>query len=50
MLKFGESNSWYDYVNVRSWSTGSKSAVAYRDYVKNGKTVKTEQLPSSYYK
>ena len=47
---WGIQPDWYDYVNVRSWSTGSKSAVAYRDYVKNGKTVKTEQLPSSYYK
>ena len=47
---WGIQPDWYDYVNVRSWSTGSKSAVAYRDYVKNGKTVKTEQLPSSYYR
>ena len=47
---WGMQPGWYDYINVRSWSTGVKSAVAYRDYVKNGKTVKTEQLPSSYYK
>ena len=47
---WGIQPDWYDYVNVRSWSTGSKSAVAYRDYVKNGKTVKTEQLSSSYYR
>ena len=47
---WGVQPGWYDYINVRSWSTGVKSAVAYRDYVKNGKTVKTEQLPSSYYR
>ena len=47
---WGMQSDWYDYINVRSWSTGAKSAVAYRDYVKNGKAVKTEQLPSSYYR
>ena len=47
---WGMQPGWYDYINVRSWSTGVKSAVAYRDYVKNGKNVKTEQLPSSYYR
>ena len=47
---WGMQPDWYDNINVRSWSTGVKSAVAYRDYVKNGKTVKTEQLPSSYYR
>ena len=47
---WGMQPDWYDYINVRSWSTGAKSAVAYRDYVKNGKAVKTEQLPSSYYR
>lgn len=46
---WGLQPTWYDYINVSSWSTGAKSA-ACRYYIKNGSVVKTEQLPSSYYK
>ena len=45
----GTQPSWYDYVSIESWWSGSRSAVAYRKYIKNGQVVKTEQLPSSYY-
>lgn len=47
---WGLQPTWYDYINVSSWSTGAKSAAACRYYIKNGSVVKTEQLPSSYYK
>lgn len=47
---WGLQPTWYDYINVSSWSTGAKSASACRYYIKNGSVVKTEQLPSSYYK
>lgn len=47
---WGLQPTWYDYINVSSWSTGSKSAAACRYYMKNGSVVKTEQLPSSYYR
>ena len=46
---WGTQPSWYDYVSIESWWSGSRSAVAYRKYIKNGQVVKTEQLPSSYY-
>lgn len=46
---WGVQPSWYDYINVRSWWTGSNTAIAYRDYIKNGVVVKTEQLRGSYY-
>lgn len=46
---WGNQPGWYDYVNVNSWWTGSRTAIAYRDYVKSGKVVKTEQLPASFY-
>ena len=46
---WGTQPSWYDYVSIESWWSGSRSAVAYRKYNKNGQVVKTEQLPSSYY-
>ena len=46
---WGTQPSWYDYISIESWWSGSRSAVAYRKYIKNGQVVKTEQLPSSYY-
>ena len=46
---WGTQPSWYDYVSIESWWSGSRSAVEYRKYIKNGQVVKTEQLPSSYY-
>ena len=46
---WGVQPSWYDYINIRSWWTGSNTAIAYRDYIKNGVVVKTEQLRGSYY-
>ena len=46
---WGTQPSWYDYVSIDSWWSGSRSAVAYRKYIKNGQVVNTEQLPSSYY-
>ena len=46
---WGIQPDWFDSVDIVSWKTGSRSAVAYRKYIKNGQVVKTEQLPSSYY-
>ena len=46
---WGTQPSWYDYISIESWWSGSRSAVAYRKYIRNGQVVKTEQLPSSYY-
>ena len=46
---WGMQPSWYDYVNIESWYTSGNSAVAYRKYIKNGNTVRVEQLPSSFY-
>ena len=46
---WGVQPSWYDYVEINSWWTGSNTATAYRYYYKNGNIVKTEQLPGSYY-
>lgn len=46
---WGIQPSWFDYVTVDSWWTGSNTAVAYRSYVKNGNVVLTEELPGSYY-
>ena len=47
---WGTQPSWYDYIIIDSWWTGSRSAAANRKYIKNGSVVRTEQLPSSYYK
>ena len=46
---WGMQPSWYDYINIESWYTSGNSAVAYRKYIKNGNTVRVEQLPSSFY-
>ncbi len=46
---WGSQPGWYDRVEITSWWTGSNTAIAYRNYIKNGKTVKTEQLPGSFY-
>ena len=47
---WGVQPAWYDSVEISSWWTGSHTAVAYRQYIKNGVVVKSEQLPSSYYR
>ena len=47
---WGVQPAWYDSVEISSWWTGSHTAVAYRQYIKNGTVVKSEQLPSSYYR
>ena len=46
---WGTQPGWFDYVNIESWYTSGNSAVAYRKYIKNGNTVRVEQLPSSFY-
>ena len=46
---WGNQPNWYDHVEITSWWTGSNSAIAYRNYIKNGKVVKTEQLSGSFY-
>lgn len=46
---WGMQPEWYDHVEISSWWTGSRTAIAYRKYIKNGKVVKTEQLPPSFY-
>ena len=46
---WGIQPSWYDHIQINSWWTGSNTAIAYREYIKNGVVVKTEQLPGSYY-
>ena len=46
---WGTHPGWFDYISIESWYTSSRSAVAYRKYIKSGQTVKVEQLPSSYY-
>ncbi|WP_072525305.1 VanW family protein [Clostridium sp. Marseille-P3244] len=46
---WGIQPSWFDYIQINSWWTGSRSAAANRQYIKNGVVVRTEALPSSYY-
>ena len=46
---WGTQPGWFDYISIESWYTSSRSAVAYRKYIKSGQIVNVEQLPSSYY-
>lgn len=46
---WGNDPGWFDNVAVNSWYTGSYSADAERIFYKNGKEVRRDALPSSYY-
>ena len=46
---WGDRTDWYDSITVESWWTSGRSAAAQRTYLKNGKAVYRESLPSSYY-
>ena len=46
---YGIQPDWFDYIEVQSWYTSSRSAAAHRAFMKNGLCVRTESLPSSYY-
>ena len=46
---YGGDPGWFDSVQVRSWYTSSNSAAAERIFYKNGKIVKRQALPKSYY-
>lgn len=46
---YGADPEWFDTVEVNAWITGAHSASASRTYYKNGKKIRTESLPNSYY-
>ena len=46
---WGNSVESFDSIQINSWRTGSNTAAAERVYYKNGKIVRREALPSSYY-
>lgn len=46
---YGRDPGWFDSIAVNSWYTSGSSAAAERVFYKNGKIVKREALPSSFY-
>ena len=46
---WGADPGWFDNVAVNSWYTGSYSAAAERIFYKNGREVRRDALPKSYY-
>ena len=41
---WGTQPSWYDYVSIESWWSGSRSAVAYRKYIKKWPSCKNRTI------
>ena len=46
---WGNDPGWFDNVAVNSWYTSSYSAAAERIFYKNGREVRRDALPKSYY-